>query len=627
MSDLPWLTILGLVPLVGAAVVAALPRGADELAKRVALLVSLVVLALTIVMCSAFEPRGDRFQFTQAYDWIPAFGVQYAVGVDGIALVLIALVAVLVPVVVLSSWHDADPVPGPTGGAGAEGTAFGAGTAGTAGKAGTADGTPVPPRKRSPKTFFALLLVLETLMIGVFAATDVFLFYVFFEAMLIPVYFLIGSYGGPRRSYAAVKFLLYSLTGGLLMLAAVIGLYVVSADQGEGTFSFEALTQLEISTPVQIALFSGFFIAFAIKAPLWPFHTWLPDAGAEAPVGTAVLLVGVLDKVGTFGFLRYCIPLFPEASRILGPWVIALCVIGVLYGALLAMGQKDMKRLVSYTSVSHFGFIGLGCFAFTSQAQTGAVLYMVNHGLSTGALFLVIGFLISRGHSRLIGDYSGVAVVAPVLAGTFFIAGLSSLALPGLSTFVSEFLVLLGTFPTYPVAAVLATLGIILAALYILLMFQRTMQGPVRLPAGVVPPEGWEPARDPHGVAGPHEGDVAESSGRGTGVSADTGEGEGGMLEPDAGEAAGAREPAGGSVALAAPPRAGRVLSTMSDLRGREVLAVAPLIALMLVLGFYPKPLTDVITPAVDFTLEDAGRSDPAPTQGTGEPARDGETG
>jgi NADH-quinone oxidoreductase subunit M len=596
MSDLPWLTVLGLVPLLGAVAVGALPRGADELVKKTALAVSLVVLALTIAMCAAFDPAGDRFQFVQAYDWIPAFGVQYAVGVDGIALVLIALVAVLVPVVVLSSWHDADPVPATSG---------------------SADGLPVPPRKRSVKTFFALLLVLETLLIGVFAATDVFLFYVFFEAMLIPVYFLIGSFGGPRRSYAAVKFLLYSLAGGLLMLAAVIGLFVVSADQGEGTFAFEALTQLEISTPVQIALFSGFFIAFAIKAPLWPFHTWLPDAGAEAPVGTAVLLVGVLDKVGTFGFLRYCLPLFPEASRILGPWVIALCVIGVLYGALLAMGQKDMKRLVSYTSVSHFGFIGLGIFAVTTQAQTGAVLYMVTHGLSTGALFLVVGFLIARGRTRLVGDYGGVAVLAPVLAGCFFVAGLSSLGLPGLATFVAEFLVLLGTFPTYPVAAVLATLGIILAALYILLMFQRTMQGPLRLPDGVVPPAGWEPARDPHDVAGPHEGAVPESSGRGTGVPDGGAEGEGRMLDDDAGSAA-------GGVAVATRPTTSRVLSTMSDLRGREVLAVAPLIALMLVLGFYPKPLTDVITPAVEATLQDAGRSDPAPTVGSGEPATPG---
>ena len=554
MADLPWLTILGVLPIVGAAVIAALPAGRDLLAKQLALATSLLVLAGAIVMCAAFEPTGDRFQFVQAYDWIPAFGVQYAVGADGIALVLIALIAVLVPVVVLASWDEADPV------AAAAAVAVrqvpvraGSGERPTAGGTLLAERptTPVPPpvdppRKRSTKTFFVLLLLLETMMIGVFAATDVFLFYVFFEAMLLPMYFLIGLYGGPRRSYAAMKFLLYSLAGGLLMLAAVIGLYVVSASQGEGTFAFEQLTELEFSTPVEIALFSGFFIAFAIKAPLFPFHTWLPDAGAEAPVGGAVLLVGVLDKVGTFGFLRYCLPLFPEASRILGPYIIVLCVIGILYGALLAMGQKDLKRLISYTSVAHFGFIGLGIFAFTTQGQTGAVLYMVNHGLSTGALFLVAGFLIARGKSRLIPDYSGAAALAPTLSGVFLVAGLSSLALPGLSPFISEFLVLLGTFSRYPVAAVLAILGIILAALYILLTYQRMMQGPLRVPPG---------------------------------------------------------------------------FEKLKDLHLREVLAVAPLLALMIFLGFYPKPLTDVVNPAVDATMQDAGRRDPAPTQGRGETA------
>jgi NADH-quinone oxidoreductase subunit M len=564
MTDLPWLTILGLVPLAGALLVTLLPRGRDLLAKQVALGTSLLVLVLTIAMCAAFEPAGDRFQFVQAHDWIPAFGVQYAVGVDGIALVLIALTAVLVPVVVLASWYDADPhadaahvasgAAATTTTAAAEAGTSSVRTGGTAvldppvaappTEAGPA-GDPAP--KRSVPTFFALLLVLETLMIGVFAATDVFLFYVFFEAMLIPMFFLIGSYGGPRRSYAAMKFLLYSLVGGLLMLVSVIGLYVVSGNEGESTFAFEQLVGLEMSTGVEIALFLGFFIAFAIKAPLFPFHTWLPDAGAEAPVGSAVLLVGIMDKVGTFGFLRYCLPLFPEASRILGPYIIVLCVIGILYGALLAMGQKDLKRLVSYTSVAHFGFIGLGIFAFTSQAQTGAVLYMVNHGLSTGALFLAVGFLIWRGRSRLIPDYSGVSNVAPVLSGVFLVAGLSSLALPGLSTFVSEFLVLIGTYSRYPVAAVFAVVGVIFAALYILLMYQRTMQGPLRLPAGV-------------------------------------------------GE-------------------------RVRDLNAREVLAIAPLIALMIFLGFYPKPLTDVITPAVDATMQDAGQSDPAPTQGDGEPA------
>jgi NADH-quinone oxidoreductase subunit M len=510
MSDTPWLTVLGILPLLGAVAVSLTPKSSPKLAKQVALATSLVVLALTIVMCAQFDPAGPRFQFVQKHDWITSFGVQYAVGADGIALVLIALVAVLVPVVLLASWYDADPQ----------------------------DGTGEVSPRRSVKTFFALLLILETMMIGVFAATDVFLFYVFFEAMLIPMYFIIGSYGGPKRSYAAVKFLLYSLFGGLLMLAAVIGLYVASARQGLGTFEFDKLTQMEFSHSTQILLFLGFFIAFAIKAPLFPFHTWLPDAGAEAPIGGAVLLVGILDKVGTFGFLRYCLPLFPFAARELAPYVIALCVIGILYGALLAMGQKDLKRLVSYTSVAHFGFIGLGCFAFTTQAQTGAVFYMVNHGLSTGALFLVVGFLITRGRSRLTADYSGIGKTAPVLSGLFFVAGLSSLALPGLSTFISEFLVLVGTFQRYEVAAVLATIGIIFAALYILLMYQRTMQGP---------------------LSAIHEG--------------------------------------------------------MKDLHLREVLAVAPLIALMIFLGVYPKPVIDVITPAVDATMQDVGVKDPAPTQ------------
>jgi NADH-quinone oxidoreductase subunit M len=510
----PWLTIIGVVPLVGALVVALLPKGRDLLAKQVALGTSLVVLVLTVAMCLDFSTAegAPRFQFAQSHDWIKSFGVSYSVGADGIALVLIALVALLVPVVLLSSWDDVERLDN--------------------------SGPDAPMAKRkSVKAYFALLLVLETMMIGVFAATDVFLFYVFFEAMLIPMYFLIGAYGGPRRSYAAVKFLLYSLFGGLLMLAAVIGLYVQSAKQGAGTFSFEALSQLELSHGAQAWLFLGFFIAFAIKAPLFPFHTWLPDAGAEAPTGSAILLVGVLDKVGTFGFLRYCLPLFPWAAREFAPYVIALSVIGIIYGALVAMGQKDLKRLVSYTSVAHFGFIGMGCFAFTTQAGTGAVLYMVNHGLSTGALFMVLGFLINRGRTRLIPDYSGIAKVAPVLAALFFISGLSSLALPGLSTFISEFLVLVGTYTRYPTAAVIATLGIVLAALYILLAYQRTMQGP---------------------LSAAHEG--------------------------------------------------------MKDLRAREVVALAPLIALMIFFGFYPKPLTDIITPAVAATMQDVGVSDPAPT-------------
>ncbi|WP_116451020.1 NADH-quinone oxidoreductase subunit M [Blastococcus litoris] len=523
MSDFPWLLLMIALPAVGAAAVAALPKGRDLLAKQVSLAVSLVVLLLAVLATVAFDTGGDRFQLTSSWTWIEDFGVSFALGVDGIALVMLLLVGVLVPVVIAASWDD--ELPG----------------------------------ARSMKAYFAWLLLLEAMMVGVFAATDVFLFYVFFEAMLVPMYFIIGSFGGPRRQYAAVKFFLYSLLGGLVMLAAVIGLYVVSNSQlGEGTFAFDALRQLEITPGVQKLLFLGFFIAFAIKAPLVPFHTWLPDSGSEAPIGGAVLLVGVLDKVGTFGFLRYCLPLFPDASRFFAPFVLVLAVIGVLYAALLAMGQSDMKRLVSYTSISHFGFIALGIFAFTTEAATGAVLYMVNHGIATGLLFLVVGMLIARGGSRQIGDYGGVAAKAPLLAGAFLVAGLASLALPGTNSFVSEFLVLIGSFPEEPVFTIIATAGIILAALYILLMYQRTMHGPAR---GVLLQE------DPAVPA--------------------TGEG-------------------GATATLTAPTRTLRV----ADLSRRELGVVTPLVALIIVLGVYPQPLLDLIEPAVSATMSDLGGID-----------------
>jgi NADH-quinone oxidoreductase subunit M len=523
MSNFPFLLVMIALPLVGAAVVAALPKGRDEQAKQVALGVSIVVLVLALLATIAFDAGGARFQLTTDFAWIPDFGVRIALGVDGIALVMLLLIGVLVPVVIGASWRD--DVPG-----------------------------------RSMKAYFAWLLLLEAMMVGVFAATDVFLFYVFFEAMLVPMYFIIGSFGGPRRQYAAVKFFLYSLVGGLIMLAAVIGLYVVSNSQlGHGTFAFDALRQLDITPGVQKLLFLGFFIAFAIKAPLVPFHTWLPDSGSEAPIGGAVLLVGVLDKVGTFGFLRYCLPLFPDASRYFAPWVLVLAVVGVLYAALLAMGQSDMKRLVSYTSISHFGFIALGIFAFTTEGATGAVLYMVNHGIATGLLFVVIGMLIARGGSRQIRDYGGVAAKAPVLAGVFLLAGLASLAMPGTNSFASEFLVLIGSFPAQPVFTILATVGIILAALYILLMYQRTMQGP---PRGVL------------------------------------------LVEEDAPEPV----PAGGATAVLTAPARRSVLRVL-DLDRRELAVVAPLVALIIVLGVYPQPLLNLIEPAVSATMSDLGGS------------------
>ena len=502
MNGFPWLTTLGVVPLVGAVVVGALPRGRELLAKQVALGVSLLTLLLTIVAATRFKTNGPQFQLTEHHSWIRSFGVSYAVGVDGIALVLIAMAAVLVPVVIIASWHEADEAK-----------------------------TPV-------KAYFALVLVLETMIFGVFAATDVFLFYVFFEAMLVPVYFLIGSFGGPQRAYAAVKFLLYSLFGGLLMLAALIVLYVVSARQlGTGTFDYARLVGLHIDTGTQKWLFLGFFSAFAIKAPLWPLHTWLPDAAAESTPGTAVLLVGVLDKVGTFGMIRLCLPLFPEASKFFTPLVLVLAVVGILYGALVAIGQTDMMRLIAYTSLSHFGFITLGIFAMTTQGQSGATLYMVNHGFSTAGLFLIAGFLASRRGSRLIADFGGVQRVAPLLAGSFLVMGLATLALPGLNGFVSEFLVLVGTYTRYPAYAVVATVGIVLAAIYVLLWYQRVAHGPVA-----------------DGVKG------------------------------------------------------------FRDLGGREVMAMAPLLALVVVLGFFPKPVLDVINPAVGHTLQRVGQTDPAPT-------------
>ena len=472
MNGFPWLTIAGALPLAGALVISLIPglpadraeadrRARDALAKMLALAFSVAALVVVLIIAVKFQVGGPNYQFTEVYSWIPAFGVHYAVGVDGIALVLIAMTAVLVPVVILAAWNEAD-----------------VGSAALGGR------PPQTPPRHSVKTYFALMLTLETMLIGVFAATDVFLFYVFFEAMLVPMYFLIGSYGVGKRQYAAVKFLLYSLLGGLLMLVAVIALYVYSTHSAltghHGTFLFNVLIHVPLSSTVQKWLFLGFFIAFAIKAPLWPFHTWLPDAADSAQPGAAVLMLGTMDKVGTFGMLRYCWELFPAGARYFTPLVITLAVIATLYGAIVAIGQAGLKRLLGYVSISHFGLITLGIFVMTSQGVSGATLYMVNHAFVTGALFIVAGFLIIRRGSDRIEDFGGVQQTAPLLAGLFLISGLAGLSLPGLSSFVSEFLVLLGTFSRYKVAAVFATANIILAAVYILWMYQRVAGGPVR---------------------------------------------------------------------------------------------------------------------------------------------------
>jgi NADH-quinone oxidoreductase subunit M len=505
VNNLPLLTLMLVVPALGALVVALLPGTSARLARPVALGASLVTLVLAVMAWVAFDTGStEQFQLTETHPWIPQFGVSYALGVDGIALSLIVMAAILTPVVLLAAWNDVDDAE--------------------------------PGRV---KRYFALMLVLEAFMVGVFAATDVFLFYVFFEAMLIPVYFLIGLYGGPRRQYAAMKFLLYSLAGGLVMLVSVIAVYFVGPGGEQGFLVQNLIGNLDGSVEGLRWIFVGFFVAFAVKAPMWPVHTWLPDAATEARPATAVLLVGVLDKVGTYGMIRFGLQLFPEAAQWATPVVLTLAVISVVYGALLAIGQTDMMRLIAFTSISHFGFIVLGIFAMTSVGGAGSTLYMVNHGFSTAGLFLIAGFLVARHGSKRIPDYGGWQRVTPVLAGTFLVVGLSSLALPGLSPFVSEFLVLQGTFMRYKTVAVIAAIGIVLAALYILLMYQRVMTGPKpEFPEGEAPP----------------------------------------------------------------------------DLSVREKWVVAPIIASFLVLGVFPKPVLDLVNPAVETTLQILGVTDPAPT-------------
>ncbi len=437
------LTNLMALPLLGAAVVFALPIGRELLAKQIALVVALATAFGAIYLGLNMSTTDGGLQFIESYQWIPAFGINWSVGVDGISAVLIVMATILVPLVMIAGWNDVENI--------------GQGTV---------------------KGYFSLFLVLETFMVGVFAATDLFLFYVFFEAMLIPVYFLIGRFGGPQRAYAAMKFLLYSLVGGLFMLASLIGLYVASGKElGKGTFDFTALAGLNMDPATQKILFLGFFFAFAVKAPMVPFHTWLPDAAAQATPATSTLLVGVLDKVGTFGMIHYLLPIFPDASKYYAPAIIVLAVISIFYGALLAIGQTDLLRLVAFSSVSHFGFIVMGIFVMTSQGLSGSSLYMINHGFSTGALFIVVGILMTRRGSKFIADFGGVNKVAPILAGVVLLSGLSSLALPGMSSFVSEFLVLAGTFAYSKTTAIIATFGIVLAAVYILWMYQRTMTG------------------------------------------------------------------------------------------------------------------------------------------------------
>jgi NADH-quinone oxidoreductase subunit M len=480
MADLPILDITIFLPLAGALGLAFIPRSRDDLVRWSAFAVTLLTFIVSIGVLVEFDTTNAGFQLGSTLQWVPEWGITYLTGIDGISLWMIMLTTFLMPLAVLASWKI----------------------------------------ERRVKAFFIFLLALETGMLGVFSALDLFLFYLFWEATLVPMYFIIGIWGYGRRIYAAMKFFLFTLVGSLLMLVGIIYLYFNS--QGENTFNLLQLLGTPLSLDVQRLLFLAFFASFAVKVPLVPFHTWLPDAHTEAPTAGSVMLAAVLLKMGAYGLIRFAIPLFPDAARELVPVIMALAIIGIVYGALVAMMQRDLKRLIAYSSVAHLGFVVLGIFVGSIQGMSGGILQMVNHGLSTGALFMLVGALYDRRHTRAIADFGGLSGSAPILAGIFLFVALSSIGLPALNGFVGEFLILLGTFFTYRWWVIPAAFGIVLAAIYLLWAYQRVFHGEITIEEN----------------------------------------------------------------------------RTMVDLNYRELAMLAPVLALILLIGVYPQPFLDSIEPA-----------------------------
>ncbi len=435
----PILSLITFLPLVGALVLLLVPRRNEGTIKTFALAVSLVDFVVSLLLYAYFQGGTAAMQFVESVPWIRELGISYQLGVDGISLWLVLLTTFLTPLAILSSW------------------------------------TAITERV---KEYMIFMLLLETGMIGVFVATDLFLFYVFWEAMLVPMYFLIGVWGGPRRIYAAVKFVLFTMAGSVLMLVAILSLaFLHQQSTGQLTFDLFQLLKTPVEAETQVWLFAAFALAFAIKVPIFPLHTWLPDAHVEAPTAGSVLLAGVLLKMGVYGYLRFAIPLFPQAAKQFAPWLALLGIVGIIYGAFVAMMQPDIKKLIANSSVSHLGFVVLGTFAFTTQGVSGGILQMVNHGLSTGALFLLVGMIYERTHTRMIADYGGLAKRVPLYTAFFLVITLSSIGLPGLNGFVGEFTILLGTFQANVVWAVFGATGVILAAWYMLGMYQRMFHG------------------------------------------------------------------------------------------------------------------------------------------------------
>jgi NADH-quinone oxidoreductase subunit M len=435
------LTVLIFFPLVGVFVLFFLPREDRRSLRNVTFAVTLIEFLLSLPVVLGFDSATAAMQFVAWAPWIPSYGIDYHVGIDGISLWLVMLTTFLMPIAILSTYSAVE---------------------------------------KHVKEFMIFMLILEVGMVGVFLAIDLFLFYIFWELVLIPMYFLIGVWGSERRIYSAIKFFLFTFAGSVLMLVAIIALYFFHYKAtGTYTTDLQKMYALDIPVKLQFWMFAAFALAFAFKVPMFPFHTWLPDAHVDAPTSGSVILAAILLKMGTYGFLRFAMPLFPVAAFDLMPAVATLAVIGIIYGALVAMVQKDMKKLVAYSSVSHLGFVMLGLFAFNIQGIEGGILQMINHGVSTGALFLIVGIIYERRHTRLIEQFGGLSKVLPVYALVFMIVTLSSIGLPGTNGFVGEFLIMLGAFKTTRILTVFAATGVILAAVYMLWMFQRVMFGKI----------------------------------------------------------------------------------------------------------------------------------------------------
>jgi NADH-quinone oxidoreductase subunit M len=436
---MPWLSVTTFLPLSGVVLLLAFPRMKDQAARAIGLAAAVATFGVSLGILASFETSRAGLQQIEEAVWVDPLNFRYILGVDGISLFMVLLTTFLMPLAILASWKVTERV----------------------------------------RYYMIAMLVLESAMLGTFVALDLLLFFLFFEGMLFPMYLIIGGWGGERRIYAAVKFFLFTMAGSAFLFVAILFLYFrAGSDLGQATFDIRALQQLSLPTGTARWLFLAFFVAFAVKVPLFPLHTWLPDAHVEAPTAGSVILAGILLKIGAYGLIRFNLFLFPEASRYFADFVSILALIGIVYGAVVALIQTDVKRLVAYSSVSHLGFVVLGTFAFTEQAVSGGVLQMVNHGLSTGALFLLVGMLYERTHTRDLSRMGGLGRVTPGLAAAFLVVALSSLGLPGLNNFVGEFLVILGTFTVNRGFGIVAALGVVLAAIYLLWSYQRMMHGP-----------------------------------------------------------------------------------------------------------------------------------------------------